>query len=920
MATADNFDWRSVGGQCYVTPVRDQGSAPNCYVHAAVGAVESRYMLTRNETSFLVDLSETYLGLDPVGWAAGMLTTITNSGAQTEDGAGPGFCRITSSCSTISGSLDVIKSYLKRYGALAVTVGGHGCTLVGYQDDASLTAGGYWIIKDSFGTDWEGIPGSPGYTAALYGTLVPNRTCAVTGVAYFTGPLGARTWDTSDAAGCQGGSGTWSTSAAGWDGGRYRIAWHNGEDTATFGASNGAAVVTLDGRVSTYCLTFQTGGSYTLRGGSLVVTGGGICTNESTVLDTAITAGAPQTWTTANLCTLRVTQPVDFHISSLTIGGDGNTILEAGVRDVSLNPVFAGLVTNEYGGLGKSGAGTLSLGGHSQYCHDTTINQGALILDGNLICGGNIVLGTTGSATFIQRSGLCLLGGSVYVGCQAGASGRYQLLAGHVQEANAYVGVGGTGVFEQVDGNHACSTLTVGSSGSAGTYSLLAGTLQTTDEAVGPGGTFHQSGGLHSAGTLSVEAGGRFDLAGGTLTINRSFSVAGIVDFAGCGVLTVTTAAIDLSHADVRNPGQAAIHMDGNSVLVLPAGASESGYLVSGGNPAATKAALASAMMSALPAWVLAKSASVCAALITALGAPRDLMNAAIFGISVTAAEMTICAIWISAGVISTLHSKVRRHDEQDGAHRLQPDLERELCVRRHLEEARIQPRLDHASHVGNRLLGVRRIGCLQCRCQRVVVDGDLSEVGHDGDVAIHWLAVSRTAIDGLEPGLIVLDDVFDADEIVGSFRLDRNDRADSVAGASGQHDGHGHQRHEGEATATHTHTSTFLSVVEPLEQPVWHEPTVGASTELPAGPIVTMDQSAKHVKRRSDAARQLAVGDERPCLSEVVVELFQLESERADAISIGDHVAQEVLRRAASRRVHRDRLLVIFWTTNSPV
>ena len=59
----------------------------------------------------------------------------------------------------------------------------HAVLVVGYQDDPSLAEGGYWIIKNSWGTWW----GDSGYGYILYGNLEShNRVHAITGDAFFT--------------------------------------------------------------------------------------------------------------------------------------------------------------------------------------------------------------------------------------------------------------------------------------------------------------------------------------------------------------------------------------------------------------------------------------------------------------------------------------------------------------------------------------------------------------------------------------------------------------------------------------------------------------------------------------------------------------------------------------------------------------
>ena len=61
-ADVTGLNWSNivVGGQSYsfVTPVKNQGIYDTCYAYASVAALESRYMITRGDPTFAVDLSE----------------------------------------------------------------------------------------------------------------------------------------------------------------------------------------------------------------------------------------------------------------------------------------------------------------------------------------------------------------------------------------------------------------------------------------------------------------------------------------------------------------------------------------------------------------------------------------------------------------------------------------------------------------------------------------------------------------------------------------------------------------------------------------------------------------------------------------------------------------------------------------------
>ncbi len=57
-ARADMFTWQNVNGGCYVTPADNQGGGGYCWAFSMVGALEAKYVLTRNDPTFDIDLSE----------------------------------------------------------------------------------------------------------------------------------------------------------------------------------------------------------------------------------------------------------------------------------------------------------------------------------------------------------------------------------------------------------------------------------------------------------------------------------------------------------------------------------------------------------------------------------------------------------------------------------------------------------------------------------------------------------------------------------------------------------------------------------------------------------------------------------------------------------------------------------------------
>ena len=83
---ADDFDWRTAGGLCFVTPVKDQGPEGTCWAFGPTAALEAKYMITRNDPTFVPDLSEQnlicpgYMGDISGGYETSALNYFTSTG------------------------------------------------------------------------------------------------------------------------------------------------------------------------------------------------------------------------------------------------------------------------------------------------------------------------------------------------------------------------------------------------------------------------------------------------------------------------------------------------------------------------------------------------------------------------------------------------------------------------------------------------------------------------------------------------------------------------------------------------------------------------------------------------------------------------------------------------------------------------
>jgi len=211
-----SFDWRNHDGSDWMTPVKNQGSCGSCWAFSAVGVAEAAHNIANDNPDLDLDLSEDYLVSDCAmgddccgGSKARALAYIRDTGIPDEaclpyaetcgciDGVcqsnctyiGTGICsdrtcsdrcvdfssRLINISNTAFVSTDpaTIKQHLVDTGPLAVSIGygpsfggywdediyrctndtgtNHAVVMVGYDD-----ADGAWIIKNSWGSGWNG--------------------------------------------------------------------------------------------------------------------------------------------------------------------------------------------------------------------------------------------------------------------------------------------------------------------------------------------------------------------------------------------------------------------------------------------------------------------------------------------------------------------------------------------------------------------------------------------------------------------------------------------------------------------------------------------------------------------------------------------------------------------------------------------
>jgi PGF-pre-PGF domain-containing protein len=206
------FDWRNYSNENWITPVKDQGYCGSCWAFSAVGTVEAKYNILKNNSRLDPDLSEQYLVSDccaDCGNCAGgdnvlALNYIKHQGISDEycfpyianDSACNRCADYAQRLWNLSGgnysiywynfTTDELKEWILKYGPLSVAVGigneyggyfdgdiyrctddsgpNHAVVLIGYNDTGNVTTS-YWIIKNSWGTGW----GENGYYKLGFG-------------------------------------------------------------------------------------------------------------------------------------------------------------------------------------------------------------------------------------------------------------------------------------------------------------------------------------------------------------------------------------------------------------------------------------------------------------------------------------------------------------------------------------------------------------------------------------------------------------------------------------------------------------------------------------------------------------------------------------------------------------------------------
>ncbi len=489
-ALGDNFTWQNVDGGDFITPARNQGAMGSCWSFGAVETLEAKYMLTRNDPTFDIYLSEQNLICDNYqgGYANTPFTTGICTDAELAYTATtyspdyplqPGWQQrvvvSTSELVNMPGDIASMKADLKAYGPLDIDIsagdldvqtlgtggGDHAVLAVGYVDDPAWAGGGYFIVKNSWGTSPNG-----GFCYIAYANETRcGGVSGLEGTAYFTGTMYFSGTDYSNPANLHTGidatatwkgglsKNVWDSSTPNWvnNGTGAAFTWVNQEVGATFDNSSLAHNININGTAIAHSLTFTAAG-YQFNGGALTVTAGGITADQSVTINSPITVGAPQAWTVAPGQSLTVWS-IHTVISDLTLNGAGGTTITGAVDGGGA----ANLEGQPAGRILQNGPGRLAFTAGAS-CVDTVVfNGGTLSLgmtgtnfSGNLdlngpllqVVGSSSVSGGTLAYSPLGVGGLILSAGTL----QDDGGGRTLATAVTIDGNVTLAGAGSTGV------------------------------------------------------------------------------------------------------------------------------------------------------------------------------------------------------------------------------------------------------------------------------------------------------------------------------------------------------------------------------------------------------------------------------------------------------------------------------------------
>jgi fibronectin-binding autotransporter adhesin len=410
-------------------------------------------------------------------------------------------------------------------------------------EDFTWTLGTFGSISgfsaDVFAINTFSTNGTGGFVNSFNGTFSIN-TNSTSLLLVYTAPVLGDEYDWS------GGSGTWSTAGN----------WTNSAAPPATGAKiyfSGDGGNSTNNAVSTEVtgITFRTGaGAYVVEGDALSISNIGIA-NNSAALQTV----------TLDL-TLIDNSIFNAAAGDLAIGGaialGGNTLSIDGAENTDLSGIVSGT-----GGVTKTGAGSLTLGGNNTFSGTLAANDGTLLVGGTQattvvnVGGGTLLLGANN--LLADGATLTLSTGTVDLGAFS------ETVASFNQSGGVFTNGTLTATTYGLSGGTVGGTLSGGTANATGEV-LLSGAINSTLN-VNSGGTLSlaSSDRLGNSSAVTVNAGTlatvTFNDTVGSLVLTNSGSIT------GSGTITAATYTLNGGTIGANLGAGAATASDGSTVL-----------------------------------------------------------------------------------------------------------------------------------------------------------------------------------------------------------------------------------------------------------------------------------------------------------------------------------------------------------------